>query len=151
MLQHSILIEKRHERFIKNVCKSGIVYALRDKEGFATSTSVNFVNDEEEAVGIICFWAEKALAISCIKEEWSKYKITEIQLVEFIENWCIGMDHDGLIIGTEFDQNMFGFEAEPLALILQLVTELKANKKELNFKNFKNSTDLEKQVKAILE
>ena len=151
MLQHSILIEKRHERFIKNVCKSGIVYALRDKEGFATSTSVNFVNEEEEAVGIICFWAEKALAISCIKEEWSKYKIIEIQLVEFIENWCIGMDNDGILIGTEFDQNMFGFEAEPLALILQLVTELKAIGKELNYKNFKNSTDLEKQVKAILE
>lgn len=150
MLQNSILIEKRHERFVKNVCESGIVYALRDKEGFATSSSNNYVNEDEEAIGIICFWSEKALAKSCIKEEWSKYEITEIQLVEFIENWCIGMDHDGLIIGTEFDQKMFGFEAEPLALILELVKELKANKKELNFKNFKNSTDIEKQVKAIL-
>lgn len=151
MLQDSILIEKQYKKFIKTVCKSTIVYTLKDTEGYATSTSNNYINYHEEPIGIICFWSDIALAKSCIKEEWSNYKIAEIPLVEFIENWCIGMDHDGLIIGTEFDQNMFGFEAEPLELILELISELKATGKELNFKGFKGIKDLEKQIKAILK
>ena len=151
MIQDSILIEKRHKRFIKTVCESKTVYALKNKQGFATSSSVHFEDDEGEPIGIICFWAEKALAKSCIKNNWAKYKLSEIPLSEFMENWCIGMDNDELLIGTEFDQNMFGFETEPMELILDLVSELNSIGKDLNFKKFNGIKDLEKQVKAITE
>jgi hypothetical protein len=151
MLQNSILIEQRHKKFIKKVCESEIVYALKDRDGFATSSSVHYEDDEGEPIEMICFWAEKAFAKSCIKEDWAEYKVSEISLTDFIENWCVGMESDGLLIGTEFDQNMFGFEAEPLELILDLSTELNSIGKDLNFENFDGIADLEKQVKAILE
>jgi hypothetical protein len=151
MLQDSILIEQRHKKFIKKVCESEIVYALKNHDGFATSSSVQFENDEGEPIGIICFWAEKAFAKSCIKNDWAAYEVSGISLTDFIENWCVGMESDGLLIGTEFDQNMFGFEAEPLELILDLLTELNSIKKGLSFKKFDDIADLEKQVKAILE
>jgi hypothetical protein len=149
MLQDSIIIEKRHKRFIKTVCESEVVYTLKDTKGFATSNSMNHENDEEEPIGIICFWAEKALAKSCIKDHWSKYKVVEITLTEFIEAWCIGMENDGLMIGTEFDRNMFGFEAKPLELINDLATELESNGKDLNFKKFSGIKEIENRMKAI--
>ena len=151
MLQDSIVTEKRHKRFIQTICESGIVYGLKSNEGFATSSSVHYEDDEGNPIKIICFWAEKALAKSCIKDNWSKYNISEIQILDFIEIWCIGMEDDGLIVGTQFDQNMFGFEAEPLELILDLITELKSTGKELNFKKFNGISDLENHVKAIIQ
>lgn len=151
MIQDSIIIEQRHKRFIKTVCESGIVYGLKNNEGFATSSSVNYENDEGEAIGIICFWAEKYLAKSCIEKDWLNYKISEILLSDFIENWCVGMENDGLLIGTEFDRNMFGFESEPMELILELITELKSIGKDLKLKKFEGIKDLEKQIKEIVE
>lgn len=151
MIQDSLIIEKRHKRFIKTVCESETVYGLKNHKGFATSSSTKYENEEGEPIGIICFWAEKSLAKSCIEKDWFNYEISEILLSDFIENWCIGMENDGLLIGTEFDRNMFGFESEPMELILELVTELKSIGKDLKFKKFKGIIDLEKQVKEIVE
>ena len=103
MIQDSLIIEKRHKRFIKTVCESETIYGLKNNKGFATSSSVNYENDEGQA------------------------------------------------IGTEFDRNMFGFESEPMELILELITELKSIRKDLKFKKFEGIIDLEKQVKEIVE
>ncbi len=75
----------------------------------------------------------------------------DMTLAEFMENWCVGMANDGLLIGTQFDQNLFGHEVEPLDLILELTAELKSNGKDLNFKKFNGIVDLEKQIKEITE
>ena len=64
-----------------------------------------------------------------------------------MENWCVGMANDGLLIGTQFDQNLFGHEVEPLDLILELTAELKSIGKDLNFRKYKGIIDLEEQVK----
>lgn len=151
MIQDSITIENRHKRFIKVVCKTGMVYGLECEDGFATSSSVHFEDEDDNPIGMICFWAEKALAKSCIKSAWSAYKVTEIPLVAFIENWCVGMNGDGLLVGTEFDQNMYGYEAEPLELIIDLLNELEVNNQQLNFTKFKNNADLKFQVQEILD
>lgn len=151
MLQDSITLKRRHQKFIKTVSESEIVYGLKNRNGFATSSSTQFEDDNGNPIGMICFWSEKVRAKSCAQDEWRKYKVTEIPLVEFMENWCIGMANDGLLIGTQFDQNLFGYEVEPLDLILELTTELKSIGKELNFRKFDGIVDLEKQVKEITE
>ena len=68
-----------------------------------------------------------------------------------MENWCIGMENDGILIGTEFDQNMFGYELEPLNMILELVSELRNRNKDCNFKKFKGILDLEQQVNSLIK
>lgn len=151
MFQNHITVKNRHKKFIKTVCETEIVYGLKNKKGFATSSSVHYNDENGEPVEMICFWAEKVRAKSCIKDGWKNYEPTEISLSEFMENWCVGMENDGLLIGTQFDQNMFGFEAEPLELIVDLSTELKSIGKDLNFRKFKGVADLEKQVKRITE
>lgn len=151
MFQNHITVKNRHKKFIKTVCETETVYGLKNKKGFATSSSVHYDDEDGEPVGMICFWAEKARAMSCVKGGWKNYESTEISLSEFMENWCVGMENDGLLIGTQFDQNMFGFEAEPLELIVDLSTELKSIGKDLNFRKFNGIEDLETQVKEIME
>jgi len=56
------------------------------------------------------------------------------------------MYNDELLIGTDFDRNIFGFEAEPADLILQLIAELKLKEKELDFIKFNNLSDLKSQI-----
>lgn len=151
MFQDSITLKNRHLKFIKTVSESGIVYGLKSKNGFATSSSTQFEDEDGNPIGIIWFWAEKVRAKSCAKDEWRKYNVAEIQLAEFMENWCVGMANDGLLIGTQFDQNLFGHEIEPLDLILELTSELQSTGKDLNFKKFNGIAELEKQVKKIME
>lgn len=150
MLQDTALLEKRHNNFIKTVCASEIVYALKNRKGFATSSSIHYDDADGNPIGIICFWANKARAKSCIKDGWKSYKTHEISLSDFIENWCIGMENDELIVGTEFDQNMFGYEVEPLELILELIHELKILNKDISLKKFDGIQDLEQQIREIL-
>ncbi|WP_027394246.1 DUF2750 domain-containing protein [Aquimarina latercula] len=151
MFQNSITLKNRHLKFIKTVSENEKVYGLKSKNGFATSSSTQYEDDYGKPIGMICFWSEKVQAKSCAKDEWKKYNVTEIPLVEFIENWCIGMANDELLIGTQFDQNLFGYEVEPLDLILELTTELKLNGKDLNFRKFSGISDIEKQVKEIIQ
>lgn len=61
------------------------------------------------------------------------------------------MSNDGLLVRTQFDQNLFGYEAEPLELILDLINELKTLQKDLSFRKFNGIQDLEKQVREIIE
>jgi hypothetical protein len=128
-----------------------IVWGLENSEGFATSSSNDHEDNEGKSVGLICFWSEKALAKSCIKDDCSDYEPVEVPLTDFIENWCVGMSNDQLLVGTNFDQNMFGYEAEPLELILDLVQELRIIKSEIRFLKFSSLDDLEEQIKGAIE
>ncbi len=144
--------KKRYDRFIKKLCKTEVVYGLIDSDdGFATSQSMSYEYGDGEPVGIICFWSEKAIASSCISEEWSDYTVTEVPLALFLENWCIGMDNDELLVGADFDQNLSGFEADPLDVILDISAELKLQGKDVELKKFNGIDDLEKQVHELVE
>jgi hypothetical protein len=151
MLQNSIIVKQRYERFIKKVCETEIVYGLKNTEGFATSESNDFEDENGASLELICFWSEKSLAQFCVKEEWSEYIPNEISLENFIENWCIGMFNDGLIIGINFDQNLFGFEIEPLELIKALLVELHKQGKELSLRKFKSVEELEQKINKLCE
>jgi len=148
MLQNSVTVKQRYERFVKKVCETGIVYGLKNAEGFATSESNDF-EDEDGALELICFWSEKGLAQFCAKEEWWEYEPTEISLENFIENWCIGMYNDGLIVGVNFDQNLFGFEIEPLNMVKALLVELRKQAKELSLRKFKSVSELEQAIEKL--
>ncbi|WP_099711793.1 DUF2750 domain-containing protein [Flavobacterium sp. 9] len=151
MFKNHLDIKINHEKFIKKVCETNIVYGLKNEVGFATSNSNELEEEDGEPIEIICFWSEEIRARICAKNGWENYKTVEIELNDFIENWCIGIDNDGLLIGINFDQNMFGYEIEGYDLILELITELKKSQKELEFQKFKGIEDLEVQIKNILE
>ena len=151
MFKNHIDIKLKHEKFVKKVCETNIVYGLESKNGFATSSSNDLEDEEGEPIGIICFWSEKVLAKACAKNGWEEYEPTEISLSEFIENWCIGINNDELLVGTNFDHHMFGYEIEGYELILEIIAELKKNKRELKFIKFGNLDDLKTQIKESMK
>ncbi|HCN50024.1 MAG TPA: DUF2750 domain-containing protein [Chryseobacterium sp.] len=151
MLQDHITIKNRHQDFITKICETETVYALKDEKGYATSYSNDLEYEDGEPVQIICFWSDAARAKSCVEREWNHYEVSPIPLNEFLENWCLGMNIDGLMVGTNFDSKLFGYEAEPLELVLDIIEELKTEEKSLNLKKFESIDDLKKQIREVLE
>ncbi|CAI8808638.1 DUF2750 domain-containing protein [Chryseobacterium sp. IT-36CA2] len=151
MLQDHITVENRHKDFIKKIIETETVYALKGDVGYATSYSSESEYEDGEPVQIICFWSDAARAKSCIENEWDKYEPSSIPLNEFVENWCLGMNSDGVLVGTNFDNNLFGYEAEPLELILDIAKELTISGKSLELRKYENMEDLEKQIREVLE
>ncbi len=151
MLQDQITLKNRYKDFIRKVCETETVYGLKDDKGYATSYSNELEYEDGEPVQIICFWSDPARAKSCVDKEWNRYEASPVPLNEFLENWCLGMNIDGLLVGVNFDSNLFGYEAEPLELALEVIEELKKNSKSLILRKFDNLEDMEHQIREVLK
>lgn len=150
MLQDTITLQNQHKNFIKKVSESQIVYALKGDKGYAVSYSNDMEHEDGSPVQVVCFWSVEALAKSCIENEWEEYIVDSIPLNDFLENWCLGMNSDGIMTGTDFNNNLFGSEVEPIELILDIIEELKRIEKPLEFVKFENIEDLETQIRDVL-
>jgi len=138
--------EKRHKEFIEQTVKTGQVWGLKSKEGWATSTSIEY-----DDTGVLPFWSSEEYASVCAKEDWADYQPDEFSLSEFLEHWCIGMDNDNALTGTNWDSDLFGHEVEPLELAMELLEEIKSKKKSINFQNFANLKEFEDMVTQLLK
>lgn len=152
MLQNSQSLIDSYKKFIKKVVQTEVIYCLKDeKEGVAVCNSNEFRNEEGQDVPLLTFWSESALAKACQEEEWLKYKITEILLPEFMELWVFGMCEDEVVAGLDFNNNLFGYEEHPLQLLKDLISEIEATKKKIEFRGFTSLTDLKDYVQEIEE
>jgi hypothetical protein len=143
--------KQKHQQFIKDVCKTGVVWGLENKDGFAMASSAEFENSEGEASEVLCFWSDIALAKACANDEWKGYATAEIELGDFMENWCIGMFEDELLAGTNFDEDLTGHELDPLDLIIDLCKELKQSNQKISFENYADIDEFIEEVKSIKE
>ena len=151
MAQESIEFKKNHTEFVQTICATQKVYAIKNEEGYATSFSLEMEDENEEPVEVFCFWSSNEKAALLLKDEWKDFDIDTIDLATFLENWCVGMNNEGLLIGTDFDETLNGFEIDPLELMLEISSELKAKNQTITLCKFKDINDMETQVKAILE
>ncbi|MDL2252197.1 DUF2750 domain-containing protein, partial [Odoribacter sp. OttesenSCG-928-J03] len=136
--------------FIKTVCEAGKIWALENEEGFATSDSNLFEDEDEQSFGLFCFWSNQDAAKACAIDGWEDYTPTEIALSDFIEDWCVSMSDEDMLAGIDFDSDMYGYEVEPLKLILDLHAELKLQNKTLQFKKFKTIEELTAIVEDLM-
>ncbi|AIZ64307.1 hypothetical protein PK28_12560 [Hymenobacter sp. DG25B] len=145
MIQDAATVDAKHQKFIDRICVSEIVWGLKSLNGWAISESNEFDNTE-----LIPFWSDRAYAAACAKNEWSDYTPAEIPLVEFLENWCVGIHIDNGLIGTNMDSNMFCKEIEPLQLILDIISKMNKYKKPLKLSKYESSEDFKEQIQQIL-
>ncbi|OWP74063.1 DUF2750 domain-containing protein [Flavobacterium oreochromis] len=150
-MKDDIEIIQRHQEFIKTICENEKIYTLTKEEYYSLSYTNKYQDEEGNPIQLLCVWSKKSYTTICQNEEWKNYKIEEINLIDFIENWCIGLDSNGMMAGTEFDQNLYGYEADPLELILEIIEYLKIIKKELQLTHYKNLNDLAKKIKEVLD
>lgn len=141
--------KQKYQQFVKQVCKTGVVWGLENKDGFAMASSSDFENSDGEAAEVLCFWSDVSLAKACANDEWKGYATAEIELGDFMENWCISMFEDELMAGTDFDAELSGYEIDPLDLIIDLCEELKHCKSSIHFDNYADLDELIEEVKSI--
>lgn len=124
MLKDTATLEAKAERFIKAICESELVFALKDRHGFAYLYSNHLQDLDGDESFVLCFWSKMAYAKACQIEDWSDHVIVEIPLDLFLKNWCIGMAKDGSIAGIECDAQLFCVESEPMRLGGAIIKEL---------------------------
>lgn len=145
MFQDTSTIEFKHQMFVDRVVENLIVWALKSDEGYATSES-----NEYEDVEVIPFWSDRAYADALAKDEWESFQPHAMPLSEFLEDWAVGMSNDGLIVGTNWDQNLFGKEIEPLDLALEITSKLIQQDKIIEFKKYRDLSDYHNQLRKAL-
>lgn len=146
MTEHAATIETQYKAFIQRIVETNEVWGLTKDDTWATSSSSEFEDTE-----VILFWSGKDGATACSEDEWESYTPESITLVEFLENWCVGMYGDELLVGANWDKNLVGKEAEPLVVALDVVTQLKAQGKTLEFTQYESQQEFEEQVTEALE
>lgn len=146
MTQQAADIENVYNAFITRIVENNAVWGLTKDETWATSTSAEFEDTE-----VILFWSDQSKATACTDDEWANYVPESITLVEFLENWCVGMYGDALLLGADWDAELSGKEIDPLVVALDVVKELKAKGKELEFTQYDSQSEFEEQVIEALE
>ena len=131
MLQDTETSESKYQLFINRVAATKLVWALKNKDGWANSHS----NDSEDVI-VVPFWSDRALAKVCARDDWKGYLPVEIPLADFLENWCVELAENEVLAGINWDANMFGKESEALSVTLDILKQLEAINSAIVFKNY---------------
>jgi len=118
-LQDRAESEANHRRFVQRIKVSHRVWGLRSKEGGWASCPSN----DHEGKTVICFWSDRAYAARHVKETWADYEPAPIELDTFINRWLAGMDQEGVLAGTNWDDKLCGLEIAPRTLAQELLTD----------------------------
>jgi hypothetical protein len=123
--------DTKYRLFIEKVAASKLVWGLKDKKGWANTSSA-----EDEEVDVIPFWSERAYAKACARDDWKDYTPTEIPLAYFLEEWCVGMAENETLLGADWNARMIGHEGEALAVALDLLNQLKVINSAIKFTGY---------------
>ncbi|PKV75325.1 DUF2750 domain-containing protein [Pontibacter ramchanderi] len=139
-------MEANYRKFIQRIVETESVWGLTHDDTWATSSSAEY-----EEAEVILFWSDSAGAKVCAEDDWKDYAPESITLVEFLENWCVGMYGDELLLGPDWDASLVGREMEPLVVALDVINELKHKGKTLEFSQYDSQEEFEEQVIEALE
>jgi hypothetical protein len=140
MFKNSADIELKHKRFLIKVLETNEVWTLKNNNGYVSSSSNHFEDEEEEPLLLQIFWSSKKEASVASRYAWpdENFQVESIPLKSFIEFWCAGMYHDNIIVGTNFDHNLFGYEEAPLVLAKDLLNIVKKNGIKMDLENYES-------------
>lgn len=116
-IEHVLKVDnrKKYEYFIKKTADYEEVWALRDKDGWATLGL-----DEKEYFPV---WAKKEYADLCVSEEWKGYHSESVDIYEFVEEWIVRLKQEGIRI-TVMWNNGSGIDTDWDNLLHDIQTEL---------------------------
>lgn len=143
-------IEGNHKAFVSEVCKNKEVYVLMSDEGYAFSETIFIDDDNGDVIDKMLFWSNIKAVEACRIGDWSDHNIEEIDLVTFLEQWCVSLKNDDLIIGTNPTHDMVSYEIDPLDLVLEIIEQLRKENIPIKLKQFESVAELEKQAKRVL-
>lgn len=95
------------ELFISETKETQLVWSLYNEDGWISVESTEFENSE-----VMPFWSNKEDAAFHNVEEWADFEVTEIPPDIFVEDWLITLSEDGVLVGTNWNQQLEGKEVE---------------------------------------
>jgi hypothetical protein len=131
MEENKEMIEDKYKLFVEKTAASKLVWGLHDKKGWANTHA----HDDEE-IALIPFWSDRAFAKACAKDDWRGYAPASIPLTDFLENWCIEMADNDILVGIDWDANMIGGEINTLTVALDILNRLAAMQSAITFVNY---------------
>ena len=113
--------DEDYNRFIRAILGTQTVYTLVLDEDVAECPSTEYEEDDGEPVPVFCVWHERAAAEACTAEEWADYEIEELPLDFFLHEWLVSMDQDAVLLGVDFDPELYGLEIEPVEVLADIL------------------------------
>lgn len=114
--------DKEYTRFVQALLESQTVFTLSDDEGIAECPSNEFTDGtDDEPVPVYCLWSSEQAALACRSEEWSHYELDAVPLSVLMGEWLLAMDEDEVLVGIDFDAELYGMEVEPVELLGDLL------------------------------
>jgi hypothetical protein len=110
--------QENHDRFVRDVRASGVVWGLKSDRGWAVCES-----EEYEDTEVYPFWSDEAEARVHCTDDWADYAPASLDRDLFIDTWLAGMSEDGVMVGTNWDADLSGLEVEPYDLAQELLGE----------------------------
>jgi hypothetical protein len=123
MFQDHATVRANHERFLKRVVDTGIVWGIRNGSGFQGCES----NDGDCTV--LLFWSDAAYARRAARGQYTDCEPAQITLFDFLHRWLPGMARDKCAAGTNYDTNLCGLELDPKELQRELSSLLSAQQR----------------------
>ena len=114
--------DEEYNRFIRSIIGSQMLYTLVSDEGdIAECPSTEYEEDDGEPVPVFCVWHDRAQAEACKVEEWADYQLEALPLNFFLHEWLVSMDQDAVLLGVDFDSELYGLEIEPVEVLADLL------------------------------
>ena len=114
--------DEEYNRFIRSIIGSQTLYTLVSGEGdIAECPSTEYEEDDGEPVPVFCVWHDRAQAEACKVEEWADYQLEALPLDFFMHEWLVSMDQDAVLLGVDFDSELYGLEIEPVEVLADLL------------------------------
>ncbi|EEX92292.1 hypothetical protein VIOR3934_03639 [Vibrio orientalis CIP 102891 = ATCC 33934] len=101
-------IQANLELFVAETKQTKLVWGMRNEEGWLACDSTEFENSE-----VMPFWSTQEDAKAHNVEEWADFEVLEIPLDIFVEDWLLTLAEDGVLVGTNWNDQLEGKEMEP--------------------------------------
>jgi hypothetical protein len=105
------------DAFVTEAIRSQAVWAIRDEEGFPTSTNAS----GETAMP---FWSMESRAKKVIERvaAYRGFQPVQLDLATFVERWLPGLERDGLFVGLNWSgERATGYDMAPKDVLARLV------------------------------
>ena len=118
MIKLTADLNANYQRFIEHIQESGQVWGLQSSDGWVIVDSAEYEETE-----VMPFWSDEEYAKEHCVGEWEGFKPVAMNLDEFVEDWLVGMDEDGVLVGPNWNADLEGLEVEPIEIAKQLGAE----------------------------
>lgn len=116
----SIHSKNRYKKFIESVLISGVVWGLKE----ADDSFFVCESNEYEDTYVMAFWSERAYAKRCAVGKISHFEPSSIPLDIFMNNFLLGLNEDGLLVGLNWNSKLIGIEVEPAEVYEKLIKKI---------------------------